>query len=39
VDWPYSSFHRWLSKGVYAADWGSRIEDYAALEDIQCAGE
>lgn len=39
VDWPYSSFHRWLSKGVYAADWGSRIEDYAALEDIQCVGE
>lgn len=39
VDWPYSSFHHWLSKGVYAADWGSRIEDYAALEDIQCVGE
>ena len=22
VDWPYSSFHRWVAAGVYGADWG-----------------
>lgn len=22
VDWPHSSFHRWLRAGVYEADWG-----------------
>jgi len=22
VDWPYSSFHRWVAKGVYEKDWG-----------------
>ncbi len=21
VDWPYSSFHRWVEKGVYEEDW------------------
>jgi putative transposase len=21
VDWPYSSFHRYLADGVYSADW------------------
>jgi putative transposase len=21
-DWPYSSFHRWVRRGVYAPDWG-----------------
>lgn len=22
ADWPWSSFHRWVAKGVYAQDWG-----------------
>ncbi len=22
-DWPYSSFHRWVRRGAYPADWGS----------------
>jgi hypothetical protein len=22
VDWPYSSFHRWVKKGVYPREWG-----------------
>ncbi len=22
VDWPYSSFHRYVARGVYPADWG-----------------
>ncbi len=21
ADWPYSSFHRWVERGVYALDW------------------
>lgn len=24
-DWPWSSFHRWVGKGVYAADWGGDV--------------
>lgn len=23
VDWPYSSFHRYVKQGVYAEDWGN----------------
>ena len=23
VDWPYSSFRRWVADGVYVADWGA----------------
>ena len=33
--WPYSSFHRYVARGVYAADWGSEIQE---ITDIQ-AGE
>ncbi len=22
VDWPYSTFHRWMAKGHYRSDWG-----------------
>ena len=22
-DWPYSSFHQWVARGVYTEDWGS----------------
>jgi putative transposase len=22
IDWPYSSFHRWVKRGVYEATWG-----------------
>jgi putative transposase len=22
-EWPYSTFHRWVSKGIYPPDWGS----------------
>jgi putative transposase len=22
LDWPHSSFHRWVARGVYPADWG-----------------
>ena len=22
IDWPHSTFHRWVAKGHYPADWG-----------------
>ena len=25
VDWPWSSFHRWVGRGAYAADWGGVV--------------
>ena len=39
LDWPYSSFHRWVEQGVYSDRWGSKIEDCANLDNIQYAGE
>jgi putative transposase len=39
ADWPYSSFHRWVTEGVYSDRWGSNIDDYAGLQGISCAGE
>jgi putative transposase len=27
VDWPYSSFHRYVERGQLAADWGGDIKD------------
>jgi putative transposase len=29
-DWPYSSFHRWVKRGVYPVDWAasSQIMEY-----------
>ena len=26
VDWPYSSFHRDLGRGVYTEDWGTDVD-------------
>jgi putative transposase len=33
-DWPYSSFHRWVRKGVYPPDWGAgnQVVDFSDLE-------
>ncbi|WP_077731720.1 transposase [Methylocaldum sp. 14B] len=31
-DWPYSSFHRWVERGVYPADWASISPDVAACQ-------
>ena len=25
VDWPYSTFHRWVNDGVYPVDWGGEV--------------
>ena len=27
VDWPYSSFHRYVKAGMYPLDWGSNVQD------------
>lgn len=33
IDWPYSSFHRYLKNGTYAADWaGGQLDDLEAGE-------
>jgi putative transposase len=37
--WPYFSFHRRAEQGVYSDHRGSKIEDYATLDGIQCTGE
>ncbi|MDP2832024.1 MAG: transposase [Pseudomonadota bacterium] len=32
-DWPYSSFHRYVTQGIYAPDWGGQgVEDLPAGE-------
>jgi putative transposase len=33
LDWPYSSFHRWVEKGVYKRNWGSGILDFSDLDE------
>jgi len=30
-DWPLSSFHRYVERGIYAADWGA-VTGVAAME-------
>jgi len=37
-EWPYSSFHRWVTAGVYPHDWGCR-ERPGSVVDIHQAGE
>ncbi len=37
--WPHSSFHRWVAKGVYPADWGCKVHPATPLQEIDTAGE
>jgi len=30
MDWPYSTFHRFVAQGLYAPDWGGANEDETA---------
>lgn len=31
-EWAYSSFHRFVAQGVYAADWGgTEVPDFSAI--------
>ena len=32
IDWPFSSFHRCVKKGMYPADWGEDVEGIEAGE-------
>jgi putative transposase len=34
VDWPYSSFHRWVQRGVYAAGWGRKSAGILRFADL-----
>ncbi len=27
IDWPYSSFHRYVKQGIYSANWGNNAQD------------
>lgn len=27
VDWPYSTFHRYVKAGVYTSDWAGDLQD------------
>ena len=33
-DWPYSSFHRWVKLGAYAADWGSNLAQPMTFKEL-----
>jgi putative transposase len=33
VDWPYSTFHRWVAQGGYPSDWAGETEDSLGYED------
>nr|WP_281722430.1 hypothetical protein [Nitrosomonas nitrosa] len=33
VDWPFSTFHRWLKPGVYPADWAGGAENELDYKD------
>jgi len=32
ADWPYSTFHRYVEKGIYSSEWGNAGVDWGALE-------
>ncbi|AXK38974.1 REP-associated tyrosine transposase [Crenobacter cavernae] len=33
ADWPYSTFHHWVERGVYPVDWGGGLEGRVDGED------
>jgi putative transposase len=34
IDWPYSTFHRFVNQGLYTPDWGGINEDEMAKKDF-----
>ena len=37
IDWPYSSFHRYVKEGVYEPDWGVAYDDnHNVGEPVSC---
>lgn len=39
ADWPNSSFHRWVTHGVYDPDWGSGLRAPLTVARVKAAGE
>jgi putative transposase len=35
IDWPYSTFHRYVAKGLYPNDWGGINEEEMAMGDFR----
>ena len=33
IDWPYSTFHYWVKKGLYAPNWGGQNIDLGYTDD------
>jgi len=33
VDWPHSTFHRWVERGAYPTDWGVGVAGLPAYDD------
>jgi len=33
-DWPFSSFHRWVNRGVYPRNWACGLEEPLGFEDV-----
>ena len=33
MDWPYSTFHRWVAQGLYPPDWAGGTEDALDYKD------
>jgi putative transposase len=33
IDWPYSSFHQFVKRGLYPAEWGS-VEDIRTVLEM-----
>lgn len=34
ADWPHSTFHRWVERGVYDRHWGSGIAEPMSFTDL-----
>lgn len=34
-DWPYSSFHRWVKRGVYTLDWGCQAQGEMEFDGLE----
>jgi putative transposase len=33
VDWPHSTFHRWVQQGAYSKDWGVAVDGLPGYDD------
>lgn len=35
TDWPYSSFHRYVERGIYPLDWAGGVADFGCVGEIK----